>query len=89
MEHYQILKCPHCGCTNTSKNGKEKGVQRYRCNDEKCRKSFRENYIYNGWKKEVKEQIESMAMNGSGVRDTGRVLKIAPMTIINYFRKKK
>lgn len=30
----------------------------------------------------MKEQIIDMAMNGSGIRDTARVLKISPTTVI-------
>jgi transposase-like protein len=31
---------------------------------------------------EVKEKIAEMAMNGSGIRDTARVLRISPSTVI-------
>jgi insertion element IS1 protein InsB len=29
-----------------------------------------------------------MALNGSGIRDTARVLKISPTTVINELKKK-
>jgi hypothetical protein len=38
---------------------------------------------------EVKEKIIDMAMNGSGIRDTARVLKISPSTVINEIKKKE
>ena len=30
-----------------------------------------------------------MALNGSGIRDTGRVLKISPTTVINELKKRE
>jgi hypothetical protein len=35
----------------------------------------------------VKEQILEMAMNGSGIRDTARVLHISPTTVIDPLKK--
>jgi transposase-like protein len=43
---------------------------------------------YNGRLPQVKEQIIDMALNGSGIRDTARVLKISPTTVINELKKK-
>jgi transposase-like protein len=37
---------------------------------------------------EVKEQIIEMSINGSGVRDIARVLKISPTTVIEELKKK-
>jgi transposase-like protein len=36
---------------------------------------------------EVKRQISDMAMNGSGIRDTARVLKVSPTTVIEELKK--
>jgi transposase-like protein len=36
-------------------------------------------YSYNGSQPKVKAQIVEMALNGSGIRDTARVLKISPI----------
>ena len=43
---------------------------------------------YNGRLPQVKEHIIAMALNGSGIRDTARVLKISPTTVINELKKK-
>ena len=43
---------------------------------------------YNGRLPHVKEQIIDMALNGSGIRDTARVLKISTTTVINELKKK-
>ena len=46
------------------------------------------NYTYKGYLPEVKEKIAEMAMNGSGIRDTARVLRISPSTVISELKKK-
>ncbi|MEO1070220.1 MAG: IS1-like element transposase [Cyanobacteria bacterium J06638_6] len=35
----------------------------------------------------MKQQIADMAVNGSGIRDTARVLKISPTTVIEELKK--
>jgi hypothetical protein len=35
----------------------------------------------------VKEQISEMAINGSGIRDTARVLGISPTTVVETLKK--
>jgi transposase-like protein len=37
---------------------------------------------------EVKNKIIDMAINGSGIRDTARVLEISPTTVINELKKR-
>jgi transposase-like protein len=37
---------------------------------------------------DVKKKISDMAINGSGIRDTARVLKISPTTVIEELKKK-
>lgn len=42
-----------------------------------------------GYLPEVKQQISDMAINGSGIRDTARVLKISPTTVIEELKKNR
>lgn len=42
-----------------------------------------------GYLAQVKQQISDMAVNGSGIRDTARVLKISPTTVIEELKKKE
>ena len=81
--------CPSCEGHNVVKNGQSKeGKQRYRCRNQACsRASFILDYSYRGYLPEVKQQISDMAMNGSGIRDTARVLKISPTTVIETLKK--
>jgi len=45
------------------------------------------NYTYRGRLPEVKQQISEMAINGSGIHDTARVLKISTSTVIGELKK--
>ncbi len=40
-----------------------------------------------GYLPSIKQQIIDMAVNGSGIRDTARVLKISPTTVIEELKK--
>ena len=82
--------CPRCEQDQVVKRGKtEQGKQRYLCMNGQCTaKTFILDYSYNGHLSAVKDQIIDMAVNGSGIRDTARVLKISPATVINELKKK-
>jgi transposase-like protein len=87
----QVLHCSYCQGTDIVRHGKSpEGKQRYRCRE--CReghgRTFLLDYSYAGQSPEVKEQIIDMAMNASGIRDTARVLKISPTTVINELKKR-
>ena len=60
------------------------GFQRFRCLD--CKRTFQLNYAYEAYKLGVKEEIVDMAMNSSGLRETGRVLNIAYNTVLRTFK---
>jgi transposase-like protein len=83
--------CPHCESDQVVKGGKTStGTQRYLCQNDACsHRSFILDYCYRGRQPEVKEQIIDMAMNGSGIRDTARVLGISPGTVLNELKKRK
>jgi transposase-like protein len=82
--------CPHCQSDQVIKGGTTKaGKQRYKCQNSACPcYSFQLDLSYQGHSPEIKEQIIDMALNGSGIRDTARVLKISPTTVINELKKK-
>lgn len=81
--------CPHCHTTDVVKNGKSaEGEQRHRCRHTACaRASFIRDYTYRGHVPAVKQQVSDMAMNGSGIRNTVRVLRISPTTVIEELKK--
>jgi transposase-like protein len=82
------LHCPNCDHNDVIKHGRTAaGKQRYRCQNSECEKTFIRDYSYNAYFPQFKEQISDMAMNGSGIRDTARVLKISPNTVIETLKK--
>lgn len=82
--------CPHCHSDRVIKGGKTKaGIQRYKCQNTDCpHYSFQLNLLYKGRTPAIKDQIVDMSLNGSGIRDTARVLKISTTTVINTLKKK-
>jgi insertion element IS1 protein InsB len=85
------VTCPYCQSDLITKRGKtETGKQRYRCHNPHCpRQSFLLNPAYKGRLPEIKAQIIDMALNGSGIRDTARVLGISTDTVLNELKKKR
>ena len=83
--------CPHCQSDQIIKGGKTKaGKPRYKCQNADCSHySFQLDLIYKGRLSEIKAHIIDMTLNGSGIRDTARALKISPTTVINELKKKK
>lgn len=82
--------CPQCQGDQVVKRGKtDQDKQRYLCLRPDCStKTFILDYSYNGRLPDVKKKIIDMALNGSGVRDTARVLDISPGTVINEIKKR-
>ena len=81
--------CPYCQSTGVIKAGKQaNGTQRYRCQNDRCaRRIFLLRYQDRGRVPEVRRQVVDMAINGSGIRDTARVLRISPTTVIAVLKK--
>jgi transposase-like protein len=63
------------------------GNQRYKC--EACQRSFQLDYAKRAYQIGIKEQVIDMALNGSGIRDTARVLKINMNTVMSTLKKKQ
>ena len=83
------VQCPHCQSTEVIKAGKQSnGTQRYQCQNGQCRRRiFLLHYQDRGRVPEVHCQVVDMALNGSGIRDTARVLRISPTTVIAVLKK--
>jgi len=86
---YQEIHCPYCNSTDVRPYGKTStGKQRYFCKNSECsHKTFLLEYSRVGDKPGIKMQILNMAMNGSGTRDTARVLGISANTVTRTLRK--
>jgi insertion element IS1 protein InsB len=85
------VQCPYWHSTEVIKAGKQtNGTQRYRCQNGQCaRRIFLLQYQDRGRIPEIRRQIVDMALNGSGVRDTARVLRISPTTVIAVLKKSR
>ena len=86
----QVLHCPHCQGIDIVKNGKtSQGKQRFLCREKPCDgRTFLLDYSYTGQSRQVKQQVVEMALNGSGIRDTARVLQISTSTVIKELKKR-
>ena len=92
MAVFFAVKCPACLETNTVvKYGHtENGKQRFYCQNKECNKTtFILDHENKGWLPEIKQKIIDMAMNGSGIRDTARVLNISTTTVMSEIKKKR
>ncbi|MCB1717373.1 MAG: hypothetical protein KDK05_19790 [Candidatus Competibacteraceae bacterium] len=87
----QKIICPTCGNTDIKKSGRNaQGMQRYRCWNPACAtQTFMLSYRYKAYEPGVKTQAIEMALNGRGIRDTARVLKINKGTVISALKKKR
>lgn len=83
------VTCPYCQSDHITKRGKTAtGKQRSRCHNPKCpHQSFLRNPAYKGRVPAIKAQIIDIALNGSGSRDTARVLGISTDTVISELKK--
>ncbi len=82
--------CPHCESDQVIKGGKTAaGKQRYVCQNNNCsHRTFIQDYRARAYIPEVKQQMVEMAMNGSGIRDTGRVLGVSKDTVVRALKKR-
>ena len=87
---HKLVVCPYCQRDQIGKRGKtDTGKQRYRCQNEECsHQSFLLDPAYKGRLPEIKQQVIEMSLNGSGIRDTARVLQISMATVINALKKR-
>ena len=85
------VQCPECRSYTVVKYGRQaNGEQRYRCMNPQCeRRIFLLQYRDKGRLPEVKRQMVDMALNGSGIRDTARVLGVSPTTVMTTLKKKR
>lgn len=83
-----IVSCRYCGNQDAvrRKGLSTNGHQRYRC--EACKRSFQLLYTHKAHEPGIKERVIDMALNGSGIRDTARVLKINMNTVMSTLKKR-
>jgi len=74
------VPCPHCHSTEVSKAGKQaNGTNATKYQKGQCeRRSFLLQSQDRGQVLEVRRQVGDLALAGSGIRDTARVLRMSP-----------
>lgn len=82
---YQIVLCKYCNSSEVVRYGTQSGRSRFRCKE--CGRIFKTDYVYRAYEPGVKAQIEDIAMNGGGIRDTARILGIGKNTVISALKK--
>jgi transposase-like protein len=85
----EVVRCPHCQGSAVVKYGTaSNGKARYRCQQAAtCGRMFLRTYADPGCQPEVKQQMVEMTLNGSGIRDIARVLRVGPTTVIKELKK--
>jgi transposase-like protein len=85
------VQYPYCQRTEVIKAGKQTtGAQRSQCQNDRCaRRIFLLQYQDRGRALEIRRQVVDMAVNGSGIRDTARALRISPTTVIAVLKKSR
>ena len=85
-----LVRCPYCDSDTVIKRGKtDSGKQRYLCQHEACfQRTFILDYTNRGYLPSVKRQLVELALNGSGIRDTARVLGVSTDTVLNELKKR-
>ena len=82
--------CPGCQSTNVVKAGTQpNGTPRYRCQTPPCQRAILQlAYVAQGRLPETQRLIVEMTLNGSGIRDTARVLRVSPADRTERVKKK-
>ncbi|MCY7324473.1 MAG: hypothetical protein LH660_22415 [Phormidesmis sp. CAN_BIN36] len=83
------IHCSNCNGIEVVKHGTTAaGKQRYRCRNSDYERSILiQEYRYAAYGSQVKHPISEMAINGSGIRDTERVLGISTTTGMETLKK--
>jgi len=82
---YQIVFSKYCNGSDVVRYGNQNGRSRFRCKD--CGRIFKTDYVYRAYEPGVKDQIEDIAMNGGGIRETARILGIGKSSVISTLKK--
>ena len=82
---HQILLCRYCASDAVIRYGWQSGHPRFRCKS--CLRVFKTDYVNRANEPGIKNRIVDMAMNGSGIRDTARVLGVAKNTVMATLKK--
>ena len=85
---YEAVICPHCQQPeHVYRHGRTAdGRQGYRCTT--CRRRFHLLYKHQGRQPGTADKIDALALNGSGIRNTARVLGISAQTVMGQLKRR-
>jgi len=83
VKRVEIIICPKCRSENISKNGHNRGAQRYICKD--CVVTFSEKPPR--FSAEVKKKAIEMVLNGIGIRKTAKFVNSSPTSVVNWLKE--
>ena len=78
-----IIKCPKCESEEVSRNGHNRGAQRYMC--KRCKITFSEKPP--AFRSEEKKQAIEMVLHGVGIRKAARFVKSSPTSVVNWLKE--
>jgi len=79
------MKCPKCKSSEKVKNGKIKGVQRYKC--KKCHYNFTVTRKSTAKSNRIKRLALILYLEGLGFRSIARVLKVSHVSVMKWIKK--
>ena len=83
---FEEITCPSCASRHVVKNGTTRNrKQKYLCRE--CGRQFIRDYSYQGCRTEIRSLIIPMTLNGSGIRDITRVLRVSINTVLKIIRE--
>src|SRR5262245_60852468 len=83
---YEVITCPRCSSRNVVKNGRTRQrKQRYLCQD--CRRQFIRDYTTLGCLPEIRDLRVVLTLNGCGVRDLARALRVSANPVLKPLRR--
>ncbi len=78
--------CSNCEGANLKKNGqKANRNQNYRCPN--CSKQFQDRHAYCGADPRIKQQVVSVTLDASRIRDISQILKLYPNSVVDSLRR--
>jgi transposase-like protein len=82
--------CPDCHSAQVIKAGKQpNGAQRSRCQNPTWERTiFQLPPVAHGRLPETQRLSVEMALNGGGMRDTARVLRVSPVPVLRVLKKR-
>jgi len=79
------MRCPKCKSNEKVKNGKIKGVQKYKC--KKCNYNFTVTLKSTAKSYRVKRLALTLYLEGLGFHSIARVLKVSHVSVIKWIKK--